>query len=77
MICREINVSEYRRDNAEKLATQDTQDQDKNTNTTKYVLDTTICKQTEITSITGDKTRALLQTTGDKDELNIIFMLKS
>ena len=51
LTCREINVSEYRRDNAEELATQDTQDQDedKNTNTTKYVLDTTICKQTEIT----------------------------
>ena len=49
LICREINVREYRRDNAEKLTTRDTQDQDKNTNTTQYVLDTTICKQTEIT----------------------------
>ena len=29
LICREINVREYRRDNAEKLTTQDTQDQDK------------------------------------------------
>ena len=29
LICREIYVREYRRESAEKLATQDTQDQDK------------------------------------------------
>ena len=37
-------------DNPEKLATQSTQDVDKhNKNTTQYVLDTTILKQTQIT----------------------------
>ena len=37
-------------DNPEKLATQCTQDEDKqNKNTTQYVLDTTIRKQTQIT----------------------------
>ena len=40
-------------DNPEKLATQDTQDEDKqDKNTTQYVLDTTIRKQTQITEIT-------------------------
>ena len=37
-------------DNPEKLATQGSQDEDKqNKNTTHYVLETTIGKQTEIT----------------------------
>jgi len=37
-------------DNPEKLATYGTQDEDKqNKNTTQYVLDTTIGKQTQIT----------------------------
>ena len=37
-------------DNPEKLATQSTQDEEKqNKNTTQYVLDTTIRKQTQIT----------------------------
>jgi len=37
-------------DNSEKLATQGTQDEGKqNTNTTQYVLDTTLLKQTRIT----------------------------
>jgi len=37
-------------DNPEKLATQITQDEEKqNKNTTQYVLDTTIRKQTQIT----------------------------
>ena len=37
-------------DNSEKLAKLDTQDEDKqNKNTTQYVLDTTIRKQTQIT----------------------------
>ena len=39
-------------DNLEKLATQGTQDeekQNKNKNTTQYVLDTTMRKQTQIT----------------------------
>ena len=39
-------------DNLEKLATLGTQDEDKqNKNTTQYVLDTTIRKQTQITLI--------------------------
>ena len=41
---------QYIKDNPEKLATQDTQDVEKqNKNTTQYVLDTTIRKQTQIT----------------------------
>ena len=37
-------------ENPEKLATQDTQEEEKqNKNTTQYVLDTTIRKQTQIT----------------------------
>ena len=37
-------------DNPEKLATQGTQDEDKQSkNTTQYVLDTTLYKQTQIT----------------------------
>jgi hypothetical protein len=37
-------------DNPEKLATWGTQDEDKqNKNTTQYVMDTTICKQTQTT----------------------------
>ena len=74
MICREINVREYRRDNAEKLATQDTQDQDK-----KHKHNA-ICVGHHYMQINGNnvnKTWALLQTTGDRDELNIMFMRKS
>ena len=36
-------------DNPEKLATQGTQDEDKQNKNTKYVVDTTIRKQTQIT----------------------------
>ena len=37
-------------DNPEKLATQSTQDDEKqHVNTTQYVVDTTMCKQTQIT----------------------------
>jgi hypothetical protein len=40
---------QYIKDNPEKLATYDTQDVEKqNKNTTQYVLDTTIRKQTQI-----------------------------
>ena len=54
-------------DDPEKLATQGTQDENKQSkNTTQYVLDTTIRKQTQITW-------SLLQTTEGKDELNIVF----
>ena len=45
-----IIVREYRKGNQEKLATQVTQDEEKqNKNTTQYVLDTTIGNQTQIT----------------------------
>ena len=47
----EINVTEYRRgnQNGQSRETQATQDKDKqNKNTTQYVLDTTIRKQTKI-----------------------------
>ena len=37
-------------DNPQKLATQGTQDEEKqNKNTIQYVLDTTVCNQTQIT----------------------------
>jgi hypothetical protein len=51
----EINVSKIpkwqsKMDNPEKLATSGTQDEEKqNKNTTQYVMDTTIHKQTQIT----------------------------
>jgi len=52
-------------DNPEKLATLDTQDEDKkNKYTTQYVLDTTMRKQN---TNNVNKTWALLQTTGGKD----------
>jgi hypothetical protein len=52
-------------DNPDKLATYDTQDEDKQTkNITQYVLETT-------NSV--NKTCAILQTTGRKDEPNIVF----
>ena len=41
------NVRKYRRDNPEKLTTQDEKKQ--NENTTQYVLDTAINRQTQIT----------------------------
>ena len=76
---RTINIREYRRalkkDNPEKLATHGTQDEEnQNKNTTQYVLDTTIGKQTHTTQ---QRTCVLLQTTGGKDEPNIVIMQKS
>ena len=42
------NVRESKMDNTETLATQVTQDEEKqNKNATQYVMDTTICKQTQ------------------------------
>ena len=39
-------------DNPEKLATQDTQDEEtQNKNKTQYVLDTTMCKQKQISKL--------------------------
>jgi len=47
-----------------------TQDEDKqNKNTTKHLLYTTMCNQTQITQISPP--------TGGKDEPNIVFMRKS
>lgn len=61
-------------DNPEKLAIQGTQYEDRqNKNTTQYELDTTVFKQIH----NVNKTQAFPQTTGDKDEPNIVFMLKS
>ena len=59
-------------DNPGKLARYGTQET-QNKITTPYMLDTTKRKQTQITY----KTWVLLQTTGGKDELNIVFMRKS
>ena len=57
------------KNNTEKLATYGTQDEDKqDKNTTQYV-------QTNTNNI--NKTWALLQTTGGKGEVNIVFMLLS
>ena len=62
-------------DNPEKLATQGTQEEDKeNKNTTQYVLDTTI-PHTNRNNV--NKTCALLQTVWGKDEPNMVFMRKS
>ena len=61
-------------DNPEKPTKQGIQDDEKQTkNTTQYVLDTTICKQTQITQARHEHS----QTTGGKDESNIVFMRKS
>ena len=61
-------------ENPEKLATQGTQDEDRqNKNTTQYELDTTMFKQIH----NVNKTQASPQTPGDKDEPNIVYMLKS
>jgi len=61
-------------DNPEKLATYDAQDEEEPNKST------TICvghhyRQTHTNKV--DKTWALLQTTGGKDEPNIVFMWKS
>ena len=48
--CQRISKGQSTMDNPEKLATWGTQDEDKqNKNTTQYVMDTTICKQTQTT----------------------------
>ena len=45
-----ISKGKSTKENQEKLATQSTQDEDKqNKNTTQYMLDTTLLKQTKIT----------------------------
>jgi hypothetical protein len=75
-----------KKDNAEKLATLPlvTQDEDKQSkNTTRYVLDTTICKTNtnnvnktcsllQTNTINVNKTCSLLQTTLDNEEPNIV-----
>ena len=48
--CQRMLKWQSKKDNPEKLATQGKQGIEKqNKNTTQYVLDTTICKQTQIT----------------------------
>ena len=55
-------------DNSEKVATQGTQDVEKESkNKSQYVFDTT----TETSTNNANRTWAILQTTGGKDELNI------
>ena len=59
--------------NPEKLATQGTQDEEnQNKNTTQYVLDTTVRKQTQIMQNMSPPTN-----NWSKDELNIVLMRKS
>ena len=70
-----LNVRKYRRGNHKWTVQRNWQHrvQDKGTqnkNTTQYVLDTTMRKQTQITFIRHEPS---LQTTGGKDEPNIVF----
>ena len=65
-------MAQSKKENPDKLATLGTQDEDKK----KY---NTLCvghhyRQTVTNNV--NKTRALIQTIGGKDELNIIFMWK-
>jgi hypothetical protein len=60
-------------DNPEKLATYGTQDEEKQKHNTIYVGHH--YAQTNTNNV--NKTCALLQTTGGKDELSIVFMRKS
>ena len=69
-----IPKGQSKKDNPEKLAPQCTQGKAKqNKNTTQYVLDTT----THANTNNVNKTSTLLQTTGGKDEPNIVFVWKS
>ena len=70
-----IPKGQYKMDNAEKMATQGTQDE----NNTKQKHNP-ICvghHYAQANTNIVNKTRALLQTTGGKDEPNIVFMRKS
>ena len=70
MKCRETSKS-----NPEKLATQGTQDEEKqNKNTTQYVLDTTMRKQTQITLIRQEPSYIELEV---KTNRTSFFMRKS
>ena len=62
-------MEQSKMDNPEKPATRRRKKTKKN-NTAQYVLDTSICKQTN----NVNKKRALPQTTGGKDKLNVVFM---
>ena len=67
-------VHKTKTNNPEKLATYGTQDEEKqNKNTTQYDR-TPLCANKHKNV---NKTRVHLQTTGDKDEPNIVFMRKS
>jgi hypothetical protein len=62
-------------DNPEKPATSDTQYQDKqNKNTTQYVLDTTICKQTHLTYIRYEPSYKQLEIKTNRTSLLCAFI---
>ena len=64
-------------DNPEKEATYSTQDEEKQSkNMTQYILDTTTL-YIQTTTYNVNKTWSPLQTTGRKDEPNIMFMRTS
>jgi len=55
-------MGQAKMDNPEKPTTQGTQDEEKqNKNTTQHVLDTTICKQTQITQIRHEPSHKQLE----------------
>ena len=62
-------------DNPEKLVTKGTQDKQKqNKNTTQYVLNNTICKQTQITKIRHEPSYKQLEA---KTNRTYVYMRKS
>ena len=67
-----INVGAIKKDITVKLETQGTQDENKKT---QHNMCWTPLMQTNTNNV--NKTCALLQTTGDRDEPNIVFMRKS
>ena len=68
------NIGEKKSNNRKKQQSKRKDEQIFFKNTTQYVLDTTVHKQTQITLIRHDPS---LQTTGGKDEPNIVVMRKS
>jgi len=62
-------------DNPEKLATQGTQDEEKQNKTHNTICVGHHYTQTNTNNV--NKTRALLQTTGGKDKPNIVVMVKA
>ena len=68
-----LNEGAIKMDNPERLATLSTKDEDKQTKTHNTICGTHHYTQTH----TNNVNKTLLQTTGGKDEPNIIFMRKS